>query len=85
MIGEAILKINPNAVFVVRGGDIDTCEIEWLENTTPILREDIKAMIPTVEQEIKDAETARANKKASGKAKLKALGLDDEELKTLGL
>jgi Skp family chaperone for outer membrane proteins len=36
-------------------------------------------------QEIKDAETARANKKASGKAKLKALGLDDEELKTLGL
>ena len=85
MIGEAIKKINPNAVTVVRGSDIDTCEIEWLENTTPILREDIKAMIPTVEQEIKDAETARANKKASGKAKLKALGLDDEELKTLGL
>ena len=36
-------------------------------------------------QELKDAETARANKKASGKAKLKALGLDDAELKTLGL
>ena len=30
-----------------------------------------------------DAETARANKKASGKAKLKELGLDDDEIKAL--
>ena len=36
-------------------------------------------------QEIKDAEQAAVNKKASAKTKLKALGLDDEELKTLGL
>ena len=36
-------------------------------------------------QELKDAEIARANKKASAKTKLKALGLDDAELKTLGL
>ena len=34
-------------------------------------------------QEIKDAEQAAINKKASGKAKLKALGLDDEEIKSL--
>ena len=32
---------------------------------------------------IKDAETARANKKASGKQKLKDLGLDDAEIKAL--
>jgi|TARA_R110000796_G_C14424592_1_gene420364 hypothetical protein len=36
-------------------------------------------------QELKDAEIARANKKTSAKNKLKSLGLDDEELKTLGL
>ena len=30
-----------------------------------------------------DAETAAANKKASGKSKLKELGLDDEEIKAL--
>ena len=36
-------------------------------------------------QEIKDAETAVETKKASAKTKLKALGLDDAELKTLGL
>tara|TARA_E500000318_G_C3488491_1_gene183365 strand:- start:12 stop:224 length:213 start_codon:yes stop_codon:yes gene_type:complete len=30
-----------------------------------------------------DAETAEANKKASGKQKLKDLGLDDDEIKAL--
>ena len=34
-------------------------------------------------QEIKDADTAKANKKASGKQKLKDLGLDDAEIKAL--
>ena len=34
-------------------------------------------------QEIKDADTATTNKKASGKAKLKELGLDDAEIKAL--
>jgi hypothetical protein len=36
-------------------------------------------------QELKDAETNAIDKKASAKTKLKALGLDDAELKTLGL
>jgi len=36
-------------------------------------------------QELKDAEQAAIDKKASAKTKLKNLGLDDEELKTLGL
>jgi len=34
-------------------------------------------------QEIKDADTAITNKKTSGKAKLKELGLDDAEIKAL--
>jgi hypothetical protein len=34
-------------------------------------------------QEIKNAETTRINKKTSAKTKLKALGLDDEEIKAL--
>ena len=36
-------------------------------------------------QEIKDADKQQQIKKASAKTKLKALGLDDAELKTLGL
>ena len=34
-------------------------------------------------QELKDAETAAINKKASGKQKLKDLGLDDDEINAL--
>ena len=34
-------------------------------------------------QELKDAEQAAIDKKASGKQKLKDLGLDDEEIKAL--
>ena len=85
MIIEAILKINSSAEVNVIGDDIDNCQIEWLKNTTPISKADIKEMIPTVEQELKDAEQAAIDKKASAKQKLKDLGLDDEELKSMGL
>ena len=80
MIIEAILKINPNAVVTVSGSDINTCEIEWLEGTSEISKEEIKNMIPILEQEIADAATKKINDKASADAKLKALGLTDDEI-----
>ena len=49
MIIEAILKINPNAQVVVRGDDINTCEIEWHNGTTPISKADIEAQFTAVE------------------------------------
>jgi hypothetical protein len=79
MILEAILKINPNAIVTVSGTDINTCEIEWLNGTTPVPKADIVAMLSTVETEIAN----ETNKKASGKQKLKDLGLDDDEIKAL--
>jgi len=81
MIEQAILKINPNAEFSVNADDIN--QITWLNDTTPISKEDIEAMIPTVEQELKDAEANKETKKASGKQKLKDLGLDDDEIQAL--
>ena len=85
MIIEAILKINPNAVVTVRGSDINTCEIEWLEGTTPIPKADIEAKmaeLPTEEEE----RTARENLKASAKAKLIAgEPLTEEEANTIVL
>ena len=83
MIIDAIKKINPEAEVVIRGSDIDTCEIEFYNGTAEISKEDIKAMMPVVEQELKDAEQAAIDKKASGKQKLKDLGLDDDEIKAL--
>ena len=50
MIIEAILKINPNAKVTVRGDDINTCEIEWVE-TTPIPVADIEAKMVEVQAE----------------------------------
>ena len=49
MILEAILKINSNAKAVVRGDDINTCEIEWHNGTTPISKADIQAQFTAVE------------------------------------
>jgi len=82
MIIEAIKKINPNAEVTVRGDDINTCEIEWHNGTTPISKADIEAKItelPTEEEEATQKETD----KSSGKQKLKDLGLTDAEIKAL--
>jgi hypothetical protein len=49
------------------------------EGATMPSQADINAKI----QEIKDAEQAAIDKKASGKQKLKDLGLDDDEIKAL--
>ena len=45
MIIDAILKINPNAKVVIRGSDLDTCTIEWLDGTAEISKADIQAKI----------------------------------------
>ena len=39
---DAILSLNPNAIFTCVGWKIDECEIEWFD-TTPISKADIKA------------------------------------------
>ena len=54
-IPNAILAINSNAKVVVRGSDIDSCEIEWLEGTTEISKADIKAKIASMQYTIKRA------------------------------
>ena len=49
MISKAIFKINPNAKVVVKGNDINTCEIEWHNGTTPISKADIEAKMVEVQ------------------------------------
>jgi len=81
MIIKAILKINPNAEVSVSGDDINT--IVWENGTTPIPVADIQAQIPTIEAEIEQEKQDAIDKKASGKQKLKDLGLDDAEINAL--
>ena len=77
---NAILKINPNAQVSVADDDINT--IIWENGTTPIPVADIEAKmaeLPTAEEEATQTETDAA----SGKQKLKDLGLNDAEIKAL--
>ena len=82
---DAILKINPSAEATVRGNNINNCEIEWHNGTTPIPKADIEAKmaeLPTEEEE----RIARENLKASAKAKLIAgEPLTEEEANTIVL
>ena len=80
---KSIFAINSTAQFTFIKEDIDN--IEWLDGTTPISKSDLEAKMSTIEAEIAQVETDKQTKKASGKAKLKALGLDNEEIKSLGL
>jgi|TARA_R100001224_G_scaffold37720_1_gene21485 hypothetical protein len=59
---KAIQKINPDAKFYIDGDDLDS--IKWLENTTPISKEDIQAQIPIVESELTDEEKELISKGA---------------------
>ncbi len=81
IIIKAIQKINPEAQVTIRGNDINN--ITWHNETTPISKSDIEAMIPTVETQIANAEADAVTKKASGKQKLLDLGLTEEEVKAL--
>ena len=83
MIAEAILKINPNADVVIRGSDLNTCTIEWLNGTVEISKADIQTKITELETEIVNTKQDAETKKASGKQKLLDLGLSEEEVKAL--
>ena len=63
MIIDAILKINPNAQVVVRGSDINTCEIEWHNETPEISKADIEAKMTELQAEY-DAEEWKRNRQA---------------------
>ncbi len=75
---KAILKINPDAEVSVSDNDINT--VVWENGTPPISKADIQEQIPILEQEIADAEAKKIADKESANAKLKALGLTDDEI-----
>ena len=62
-ITDAILKINSSAQVVVRGSDLDTCEIEWMEGTSEISKADIQTKMNELQAEYDALDYAR-NRKA---------------------
>ena len=76
---NACKKIYPNAEVSIKGENFST--IQFYNGTPTMTEAEIRAKFPEIEAD----EQAAIDKKASAKTKLKALGLDDAELKTLGL
>ena len=79
---EAIKEINNNFNGSVSGNEEDKLIIDW-NGIEEISVSDIQTKITEMKTAKANEETAAANKKASGKQKLKDLGLDDDEIKAL--
>ena len=75
-ISKAISLIESGRLFSYKNEDLDSIIWHDLDTKSPISKEDIQAKMT----ELDDAEST---KKASGKQKLKDLGLDDDEIKAL--
>jgi len=75
---RAIKIINSDAQISISENDLDS--ITWENGTSPISKSDIEAKISQAETEIADAAAKKIADKASADAKLKALGLTDDEI-----
>ena len=83
-IFKAIYKINPTAQASMSGDDISAVDtIIWENGTTPINKQDILDLVPTCLAEIEAEEQAKIDNKQSALNKLKALGLNDAEIKAI--
>ena len=84
---KAIVSINPNAEFVIHNENIDGKEsIEWLNDTAPISDADIETKLSELQTAEDNNETAKADLKASAKAKLIAGdALTEDEANTIAV
>jgi hypothetical protein len=78
---KSILSINPNAVVSVSGDDVN--RIEWLENTPVIANNIILAKQIELQTEEDNRIEQEITNKQSALNKLKALGLNDAEIKSI--
>lgn len=80
-ICETILALNPTAQVSCSGDDVN--RIEWLENTPVIANNIILAKQIELQTEEDNKIAQQESKKQSAITKLKALGLDEEEVKAI--
>jgi hypothetical protein len=83
-IYKAIKKINPNAEASMSGTDISAVDTITFENgTQPINKQDILDLVPECLAEIEAEKQSKIANKQSALNKLKALGLNDAEIKSI--
>jgi hypothetical protein len=79
---RAVQAINPDAAFTVKETN-GVSTIEWLEGTTPISIETITAKQIELAPLRAAEKQAEEDAKASAVSKLKAIGLNDDEVKAI--
>ena len=83
-IYKAINKINPTAQVSMSGDDLSALDtITWENGTQPISKQQILDLVPECLAELEQEKQAKINAKASALAKLTALGLTEEEVKSI--
>ena len=80
-VATAIKIINPDANFTVE--DNDVTKITWVAGTTPISESDINAKLSEADAIDAAKLTSKQTNRTNAIAKLKALGLTDDEINSL--
>ena len=80
-VATAIKLINPNANFTVE--DNDVTKITWIAGTTPISESDINAKLSEADAIDAAKLTTKQTNRTNAIAKLKGLGLTDDEINAL--
>ena len=80
-IFRAVRIINSDAKLSISGNDLDS--ITWEDGTSAISKSDIETKLTQTQNELDAEAKTSITKKASGKQKLKDLGLDDDEIQAL--
>ena len=81
---EAVMSLRPSAEFVMHDDDVEN--ITWhTEGVTPLTQAEVDAEIERLEQEQANKSAAMQQARESAVAKLKAIGLTDEEVESLGV
>ena len=78
---RAVKIINSDAKLSISENDLDS--ITWEDGTTPISKSNIEAKLTQAQNELDAEAQAVIDNKTSANAKLKALGLTDDEIKSL--
>tara|TARA_R110000787_G_scaffold254480_1_gene359772 strand:- start:111 stop:377 length:267 start_codon:yes stop_codon:yes gene_type:complete len=80
-IYRAIKIINSDATLSITENDLDS--ITWEDGASAISKSDIEAKLTQAQNELDAEAQAVIDNKTSANAKLKALGLTDDEIKSL--
>jgi hypothetical protein len=79
ILQSAIVSLRPDADWMMHGDDVEN--ITWhTEGVTPLTQAEVDAEIARLEQEAIDKQAAKEAAIKSGRAKLLALGLTEDEV-----